>query len=903
MRVMRLERAFLSIALVAASCSSPPRLRLPQTILRSPPAPRAIPSAGDATSVLLPPGVTPVSYLLDLEIDPRKPTFQGRAEIGVTLDAPTSIVVLHGRDLDIHAASIVLSSGSAIAATTSRRKAFGQKEGEDELVLVFESEVPAGPATIDISYQAPFGTLWGLYRAKAGGSFYAFTQLEAIDARRMFPCFDEPRFKTPFEITIHTPEGMTAVSNAPLVRAEPEPGGTRFVFQKTKPLPTYLVATAVGDLDILDGPTTPVPIRLVATKGRAKLGKDSTNAASALLGALEKYFGIPYAYGKLDIVAVPDFAPGAMENAGLVTFREDILLSDGKAPASARRRNRYVIAHEFAHQWFGDLVTMRWWDDLWLNEGFATWMQGKACDAAYPGFGGIDERVLDKNLAMTADVLPSARAVRPPITRSDEIYDAGGWSAYQKGASVLAMAEAWVGEDEFRTGITAYLSSHAYGPVTSPELFAALDEHAKKPIAKIIAGFLDQPGVPYVSLDVDCASTKPAARIRLTEAQLTESGADRSDARRRWSTPVCVRVEGEKQPLCTVLDDTASIELSRCPKWVLPNADEAGYYRYGLGPEWLKRVVRSGSALTIKERAGLLENTWATAPLGTLDVAPATVLDVLDGLDIPHEESRVLLQATVDVLTEMRRILGEDAGKPPFIRFVHRLLDAQRKALALPKPDAVDSDDMRLKRVLVWGAIYDLTEDTKVAADLEPIAQRYVDDPTSVDADLGPLALRVSARAGGAAGTRLDGARLLAAKTPAERVAITVALASKKDPAALRVSLDLFLTGEIPAGDIRHVKNGALRNADTTAVFHRWMREHFDELVKKLGTAGALSSTVGRVCDAEHLADLASFFEPRLPSLTGAARGYEEGVADAKRCIATRARAAHELAAGFESRK
>ena len=891
---MKLERSLWSTVLLAiVGCSAtPPTSSAPIESTRAL-ATAALVTA-PATRVKLSDDVTPEAYRLTLSVDPRKPRFSGKAEISVKLSVPEKQLVLHGRDLHVSRA-VVHVGAETIGASTESRKAFGQREGADELVLTLEREVARGDATLEIDYDAPFGSLWGLYRTEVDGASYAFTQLESIEARRMFPGFDEPRFKTPFRIVLDVPSSMKAVSNAPIASSEARGESTRVTFAETAPLPTYLVAVAVGDLEIADGPKAPTPVRLVTTKGRAHLGKKSMDVAAASLGALEKYFGRSYPYGKLDIAAVPDFAPGAMENAGLVTFREDLLLADEAAPASMARRQRYVVAHELAHQWFGDLVTMRWWDDLWLNEGFATWMQAKACDAAFPGFGAVDERVNDKTTALAADLLPAARAVRPKVELHDQIYETGGWSAYQKGSSILTMVESWVGEEAFRGAIHDYIEAHANGSVTSNDLFAALDAATKKPVSKVAASFLDQPGVPFVDVALRCDANGSGkgrrATIDLTETELTSEGVI-ANGTRQWTVPVCLRLEGVNIPVCTLLGPGqmhVRIENDGCPKYIVPNAGEAGYYRYRLDPELLDALAHAPSALTARERAGLIADTWALATTGTISAERA--LDVLRSFDLTSEKSKVVLDAELDVLAEMNRTLVDDASRSAFERLVHRWLDPQKKRRPLPtKLDTRETDEARLARVLVWAALFDLTQDATLAAELEPVARAYLGDPASVDADLATLALRVSARAGGAAGTGLDGKRLAASKTPAERVAITVALASKRDPAALRRSLDLFLTGEIRAGDVRHLKNGALRTADAAAVFYPWMMEHFDTMNAKLGGAGSLTSTLAKTCDATQLDRLSAFFVPLLPKLEGAQRGYDEGMAEAKRCLALRTR-------------
>jgi alanyl aminopeptidase len=299
---------------------------------------------------------------------------------------------MHARDVSVKSAVAVVG-GRAVRATPSTRVAHDGLVPE-ELVLTFAEPLPAGPARIDIAFDAPFSdALAGLYRVKEGDRWYAFTQFEATDARRAFPCFDEPGFKTAYDVSITAPKGMIAIANAPDTAHKDAGAMTTFTFATTRPLPSYLVAFAVGDFDVREGAKSPVPIRLVATKGRAALGQLALDATQGLVTKLGEYFDVRYPYEKLDIVAVPDFWAGAMENPGLITFKNDLLLLDpATATTPIKRSMAAVIAHELAHQWFGDLVTMQWWDDLWLNEGFATWAEAKIVDKWRPSFGSVLER-------------------------------------------------------------------------------------------------------------------------------------------------------------------------------------------------------------------------------------------------------------------------------------------------------------------------------------------------------------------------------------------------------------------------------------------------------------------------------------------------------------------------------
>jgi alanyl aminopeptidase len=842
-----------------------------------------------ATSVLLPDDVIPLRYRLELDVDPRDDHFSGRTTIAVRIETATDHVVLHGRDLEVKSAAVV-QGDKRVAAEVRTRRAHGAKDADEELVLLLPEWLAPGAAEIVIEYAAPFGSLWGLFRVKDGPRTFAFTQLESTFARRMFPSFDEPRHKTPFDVVIDVPSTMRAFANTAATSETVAPSGKkRVVFETSKPMPTYLVAIAVGELEHVEGARSPTPIGLLAAPGRAKLGTDALDAALRSLASLESYFGIPYPYGKLDLAAVPNFAVGAMENAGLVTFREELLLAGASSPAILRRRMALVMAHELAHQWFGNLVTMKWWDDIWLNEGFATWMQSKVCDDAWSGFGARGERVLSKDVAMRVDVLPSSRAVRQKVTLADDIGQSAGWSAYQKGSSVLTMLEAWTGEDTFRGAIRAYVAAEANRSITSAELFAALDDKTKKPVSRVAKTFLDQPGVPLVRVSMTCDDkTRAPIAVRLDVSKL--GGV--ADA--TWAVPVCLRVEGETSPRCTLLEGPqGSIELDRCPAYVHPNAGETGYYRYDLDEGSWNKLERSFSRLDETERAGLLLDTWALVLVGQRGTEH--VLALLDSIDWKKETSRLVVEAAISVLVEIDKTLVDASVRERFAKLVHRVLDPTRKRLGMPKPGAREAADVALLRASVLGALHDLADDPAVARALQAAGRKYIDDPAQAEAlvgpDLGPLAARVAVATDPEAVRLLDEAKLLAAKSPDHRVGLTTAIASRREPKALVAALDLLRSGSIRAGDLRHVKNAVLGRQASRTVFFAWVSEHFDELAGKVGGPSTLVGPLGAACGDEAAAiALAGLVETKLDKLEGARRDWEEGTEARMRCGDVRSR-------------
>ncbi|MCZ6806064.1 MAG: M1 family metallopeptidase, partial [Deltaproteobacteria bacterium] len=458
----------------------------------------------------LPEGVRPTGYQLSLTIVPSSDGFSGKAVIGLELDQPATGIWMHGQDLNITA--IHAHQGDAhIGATWEQRTSDGVARVE------FGGELPAGRSTLHIDYTADFDhPLRGLYKVESGGQAYAFTQFESISARLAFPGFDEPRFKTPFEVTLTVPADRFAATNTPVERAIELPHGLQRVhFKPTPPLPTYLIAWAVGPLDVVPGPPVPqsemrpypIPLRGIAAHGQGDRLRYALDRTGEFVEILEGYFAIAYPYQKLDVVAVPDFGAGAMENVGLITFREWLLLIDGgRATENQRRAFAYVMAHELAHQWFGNLVTMPWWNDVWLNEAFATWMGNKVVGILYPQYRVDLASLASAQYAMKLDSLTSARHIRQPVLNNHDIQNAFDAITYKKGGAVLDMFERWMGADRFRDGVRLYLRRHEERTATAEDLLAALDEVDDRDVATPFQSFLNQPGVPLIHATLECTN-------------------------------------------------------------------------------------------------------------------------------------------------------------------------------------------------------------------------------------------------------------------------------------------------------------------------------------------------------------------------------------------------------------
>jgi aminopeptidase N len=923
----------LLLAALAASCAASNDVtRAPVAAAQASAGPSAAPEP--LASGRLPGTARPTHYALSLVVDPAKERFLGDVTIDVDVPAATEAIVLHGRDLTVIRAE-ALVGGQPVSAQAELRRAAGGKGTPEEMVLTLARKIPAGKAQLRIAYSAPLDTkLSGLYRVEEAGAFYAFTQFEPMDARRMFPCFDEPGFKVPFDLKVTTPKGNLVVGNSGEVeRTESDDGrSTTFTFAPTPPLPTYLLALAVGPFEVREGAASPVKIRLIATKGKTRLGELALEAAAAHVKILGEYFDRPYPYAKLDLLAVPEFGFGAMENAGLITFREDLVLLDPQsASVAARRSMAENVAHEISHHWFGDLVTMEWWDDLWLNEGFATWMETRVVDVWRPAMNARLEALGDKGWVMGLDALDSARAVRQPVTSNSEAEEAFDGITYEKGASVLEMIESWLGPDAFRAGVRAYIKAHEHGSATSADLFAALSKASGKEVLPIASTFLDQPGVPLVRAALACDGAKggpdagKGARVTLSQARyrarlaapagvapegrvapspapaLPGEGAPprpspRDEAGATWKIPLCVAYEGGEKdgPACGLLDGpTGEIALpgGRCPRWIYPNAHDSGYFRFALPPDQLAALSGAGKGLDVRSRIGLVNNAWALVQSG--DLGADALLDLLSGMR--RERQRLVVAQMIDTLTSLSDTLVSDDIRPAFQAYASSILLPIAKELGW---DArrTDTDEERLLRKGVLSALATLAEDPWLVAEADRRAAAFLKEPRSVDADIAALALRLSARRAGegklAELTEALGRASPTPPTPEHRRAILGALGSFADPALLRKALDWTLAERVKLQDAYALFDGAAEWPASRPHLIAWMRDHAEELKEKLPDFAIvrLSEVLGTICDGAGRAGAAAFFGEELKDVEGADRRLQQALETVDLCIDLRAR-------------
>jgi alanyl aminopeptidase len=581
---------------------------------------------------LLPDDVVPRKHTIELTIDPTQPTFEGRASIEIELSKSTALIWLNAKDI---------TPGETTVEFAGRvRKARAEEAGGEFLGVELDAPIGPGRATVTIRYQGKLDekSVVGPYRKQVDNEWYVFTTFTPIDARRAFPSFDEPRFKTPWQLSIHIKREHKAFTNTRMLGETDEPGGMKLVrFAPTERLPAEVVAFAVGPFDVYEGKPAGhgTPIRVISSKGHQAEGHAAAEATIAVLPRLEAYTGIPYPFGKLDHVALPEGAFGAVENPGLITYRRQALLHD---PADETKENtrpiRRIQSHEIAHQWFGDLVTQATWQDVWLSEGFATWLSAKVMDQEESATRQRLSAVAARERIMLTDESPRARPVRLVMNSRDDMDNrqrGGVYSqmVYQKGAAILLMLEGWLGDDKVRDGLRAYLTAHRLGNATTDDLASALNTSSGVDPSPVMRSFLDTSGVPLVSGSVRC----PQGGAPIVHLEATGATA----------IPVCWRTEGTKQS-CTVLDAPRDLAISKatsCPAWIYFNSGATGYYRTAWTSAQLATLALA--KLSAAERLTLVFDLAALKKSGQLD--PAAILT-----ELAKDREPEIVKAAADAL-------------------------------------------------------------------------------------------------------------------------------------------------------------------------------------------------------------------------------------------------------------
>lgn len=627
----------------------------------------------------LPEGVRPLRYALDLRIIPKENYFSGTASIEIEVDLHTRFLWLHGRDLNVARVVAHKSNGRTLEGTWEQVTEGGVAR------VVFEKMIKPGTIMLQIEYDAAYSTnAEGLYKIVSDGKPMVFSQFSAIDARRAFPAFDEPRFKVPFDISVIAPATDQVITNAPRVDLMPvDEGEALHLFDTSAPLHTAIVSFAIGDLEVVDGgeiPSsalreTPIPLRAFARAGQGSEMQAMLDATAPLIASLEAWFGQPYPYDKLDLVAVPDFSWAGMENAASIFYREDYIFVNDKT--SAQSYNEVIIthAHELSHQWFGNLVTPRWWDDTWLSESFASWIAGKVVADLDASLGAEDIVKRYAHVVMEKDGRPSAPRVYQPMGNNEDIMGAFSDIAYDKGASVLEMFETYVGEEDFREGVAMYMKRHKSGTATLDEFMSAISIGSGHPeIETAFRSFVMQPGLPVIETAINC--NESIKEISFMQTRYYPLGTPAQDETFQ-QVPICYRTDAHED--CHLLKEKReTVRLGKtCPAWVMPNRGASGYYLWSLDEASLADLKRNLTHLTPIESEGL---AWNLAFWFRSDrISAKSALELVRALArLKRPRTDVAL---IETLSGFKRYLILNEDRQVFDRWVNALYGPRAKGL------------------------------------------------------------------------------------------------------------------------------------------------------------------------------------------------------------------------------
>lgn len=859
----------------------------------------------------LPEGVTPTTYKLDLTLYPERDTFEGDLSIDLQLDAPHARIWLHSLSHTINSVSAILSDGAEIGGTFTGDLAEGGVSKID-----FSETIPAGAATLKINYSAPYDrTLAGLYRADQGGKAYLASQMEPIDARRLLPSFDEPRFKTPFTVSITGPEDIQTVTNGALISTERT--GDRELkrsFATTQPLPTYLLGFAVGPYEVREGAaipanairSDPIPFRGLAPIGKGEKLTEAMDATYKMLNYQETYFGTPYPYGKLDIAAVPEFAFGAMENAGIIIYRETALLIDERTSLARKRGILSVHAHELAHQWFGNLVTPKWWDDIWLNESFATWFAYKTMHDFDPS-GGFDRTATRRALgAMGADSLKNARQIRNPITRNSDIEDAFDGITYSKGGGVLTMFENYLGEENFREGVRLHMQRFPHGVADVNDFMSSLaDGSGDEGVVESFKSFIFQPGIPYLNVQIVCNSTD-GHHLRISQSRYAPVGSE-IDTSQLWQVPFSanwIAEDGTTKTVNHILTDkesTLPLDTETCPEWVMPNTNGKGYWRFTTSAENWAGLTEAYASLPAGEQLVFVDSLAAAFDAG--DLSADTLLAGLQASTTGEWDSA---QLGVGRLGRYLDILGADDQS--LMRDYIRTTYTPAWEYYGDRTAAQLSPGERLLQDSLFDVMVNFAQDQNMRDTLLESAYEYVglngepNESALVPSQLG-TAMTVAAQTGGRDFLDAALAKAYSSTNQSERGTIFRALAGSLPEEDVAILLKEANGSEFTGREMFETFMMAVNNPSAQDQNWELFQQSWPNLVERTPAFRKpnLARAAGASCDVDKTSQAASFFRSKAEDIPGYERSLAQAVEASNLCAVLKNEKAGELATALKN--
>ncbi len=821
---------------------------------------------------VLPAEVRPARYAIRLEPDLQRFTFDGEESVAIDVAEPVSEIVLNAIELQVHSA--VLNKNGA----SSGAKDIRLDSGRETVTLDFGQEVAPGRYDLALTFTGTLNDkLHGFYRSQYTGSdgeqkYMAATQFEATDARRAFPCWDEPECKAAFQVALAIPAGLMAISNTPVEHeSQPRPGVTELRFAETPVMSTYLLAFVVGELTGIHGEYQgaggPTQVSVWTTPGKEEQGRFALDTSISLLTFFNDYFGIPYPLVKLDHIALPDFAAGAMENWGAITYRETALLVDeANSSAGTRQRVAEVVAHEMAHMWFGDLVTMQWWDDLWLNESFASWMGTKAVDWLFPDWEMWTQFVnMDTNRALSLDGLKNSHPIEQEVEDPAQVSQLFDAISYSKGASIIRMLEEFLGADTFRRGLQEYISANQYANARTQDLWSALESASGEPVTSIMDTWTKQMGYPV--LQVEASGTPGQRQLTLSQERFVYDRLleDRGPEPEIWKVPIRVSGGGDEPAVLLMDGREASLTLETPAKpgdgqWFKINPQQTGYFRVNYQPDDWERLIPAiqSQELSASDRLGIQNDAHSLSKSGHL---PVTRFLSLAQAYTGETDASVW----GDLSSNLRDLEVLLTGRPAFQRY-----QAFACSIFKPATDRVGWEarsgeghlDALLRSIVLSQA--GSYGDPDVLAQASQLFDRHVRDRDAVRPDLRGVVFTLTAQAGDRAVYDQLWALEKEADLQEEKMRLLMALARFEDRGLLTETLERSLTSDVRLQDTISVVASVAGNPHGRQLAWDFLKSNWSEFDRRYGTGGfglmRLVSMCGSFTTAESLEDVETFF-------------------------------------------